>query len=153
VGLRGAVPIVLATYPLVAGIENSGMVFNIVFFVVLLSVLLQGTTLPLMAKWLKVTDTALQARQYPIEITAGGLIPSELKEVKLNPGSPAIGKAIYQLGLPPGFLVVLISRQDAFIQPLGNTVLESGDALLALTEKDALEVAEGILNEFPSSPK
>jgi len=150
VGLRGAVPIVLATYPLVAGIENSGMVFNIVFFVVLLSVLLQGTTLPLIAKLLKVTDPAYQASQYPIEITAGGLIPSELKEIKLNPDSPSIGKAIYQLGLPPGFLIVLIARQDAFIQPLGSTILETGDALLALTEKDALEVAKSILNETPS---
>lgn len=155
VGLRGAVPIVLATYPLVAGIENSGMIFNIVFFVVLLSVLLQGTSLPIMAKWLKVTDPSSQPRRYPIEITAGGLIPSELKEIKLSPDSPAVGKAIYQLGLPPGFLVVLISRQDAFIQPLGNTVLQAGDELLALTEKDAFETAKSILNNevvFPSFP-
>lgn len=145
VGLRGAVPIVLATYPLVAEVDHAELIFNIIFFVVLVSVLLQGTLLPQAARILKVKCDYDPSPKYPIEITSGHLIPSDLKEIKIPANSNSIGKAIFELGLPPGYLIVLISSRGAFIQPNGATIIEDGDALLALTEKDAYQDAKEIL--------
>jgi len=145
VGLRGAVPIVLATYPLVAGLSNADLIFNIVFFVVVISVLLQGTMLPLLAKKLGLECNVPPPHKYPIEIISGDLIKSQLKELHISEGSHAIGKAIYELGLPPGFLVILISRGDAYLQPNGSTTLQGNDSMLALTEEDAFVEAQKIL--------
>ncbi|PKO00440.1 MAG: potassium/proton antiporter [Chloroflexi bacterium HGW-Chloroflexi-4] len=145
VGLRGAVPIVLATYPLVAGIVHADLIFNIVFFVVVISVLLQGTLLPWIAKKLDLESREPPKKKMPLEIVAGEMIPSELKEIEITTPSKVDGKTIVELNLPPGYLIVLISRAGAYIQPTGNTVLRSGDRLLALTEKDALDQALGIL--------
>ncbi len=152
VGLRGAVPIVLATYPLVAGLPNADLMFNIVFFVVLVSVLLQGTLLPNMAQLFRVKSDEPPRPKPPLEVVAGELIPSQLKELVVPPGSVADGKAIFELNLPPGYLIILISRDGAYLQPRGNTQLKSGDRLLALTEKDALTIARKILCDQPSNP-
>jgi len=145
VGLRGAVPIVLATYPLAAGLGNADLIFNMVFFVVVVSVLLQGTLLPKMAKILGVESKQPPKPKPALEIVSGQLIPSELKEFVLPENSHADGKAIFELGLPPGYLIALISRDGAYLQPNGNTVLKAGDHLLALTEKEAYESAKLIL--------
>ncbi len=145
VGLRGAVPIVLATYPLVAGITNASLMFNIVFFVVVVSVLLQGTLLPRMAKWLQLENPEPPHPKPPLEIVAGELISSELKETLIPADSSVVGKPIVELNLPPGYLVVLIAREGAYLQPKGSTVLNAGDRLIALTEKEALATAREIL--------
>lgn len=145
VGLRGAVPIVLATYPLVAGIIHADLIFNIVFFVVVISVLMQGTLLPWVAKKLALVSSEPPKKKMPLEIVAGEMIPSELKEIEIPADSAVDSKTIVELNLPPGYLIVLISRAGAYIQPTGNTMLKSGDRLLSLTEKDALEKARGIL--------
>ncbi len=145
VGLRGAVPIVLATYPLVAGIIHADLIFNIVFFVVVISVLMQGTLLPWVAKKLALESSEPPKKKMPLEIVAGEMIPSELKEIEIPADSAVDGKTIVELNLPPGYLIVLISRAGAYIQPTGNTMLKSGDRLLSLTEKDALKKARGIL--------
>lgn len=145
VGLRGAVPIVLATYPLVAKIAHADMIFNIVFFVVLVSVLLQGTLLPTFARLLKLESTDPPRPKPPLEITAGELIPSELTETVIPTGSCADGKPIIDLSLPDGYLIILIARDEAYIQPRGNTILKAGDRLLALTEKEALNSAREII--------
>jgi potassium/hydrogen antiporter len=151
VGLRGAVPIVLATYPLVAGLTNANLVFNIVFFVVVVSVLLQGTLLPRIAHKLDLECTEPPPRKPPIEIVSGQLIPSQLKEIQIPAGSIAVGKAIVELNLPPGYLIILISRGEAYIQPTGSTVLQESDSLLALTEEDALKEAKEIFTH-PAIP-
>jgi cell volume regulation protein A len=90
VGLRGAVPIVFATYPMIAGLDKAGMIFNLVFFISITSVLLQGTTLPIMAKWLRVTE---QPPIAPGKETAE-IVPAnnEIKIVTLNSDSAVVGK-------------------------------------------------------------
>ncbi len=145
VGLRGAVPIVLATYPLVAGITHAPLIFNIIFFVVVISVLLQGTLLPQVAHLLKVESSSPPSRKPPIEIITGEKIPGNLKELIIPADSQVVNKAIYELGLPPGYLIVLISRGTEFIQPNGNTVLQAGDSLLALTDEEALSTVQNLL--------
>jgi cell volume regulation protein A len=140
VGLRGAVPVILATFPLLAGVPHADTIFNIVFFVVLTSVLLQGTTLPVVARWLKV-DAPLQVKhQYPLEVveTGGPKVTSELIEVPIPVASPAVGRQIVELGLPKGALVVLVGRGEEFFVPRGATVLEAGDNLLVLADQKSL---------------
>ncbi|MBI4639453.1 MAG: potassium/proton antiporter [Candidatus Tectomicrobia bacterium] len=136
VGLRGAVPIVLATFPLLARTPQADLFFNVVFFVVLTSVLLQGTSVPLVAKWLHVDAPVISKPIYPLEYTPVSGLKSELKELTIPGGSNVDGKAIVELGLPPNFLIILIARNHDFILPSGQTTLQAGDTLLVLTEKE-----------------
>jgi potassium/hydrogen antiporter len=136
VGLRGAVPIVLATYPLLAGIAQAELIFNVVFFVVLLSILLQGTSVSHVARWLKVTVVAPPRRQYPIEYIPTEGLKGNLKEVHIPPASPVVGKAVFELRLPPEFLVILVVRGEEFLIPSGGTVLQKEDILLALSNEE-----------------
>lgn len=147
VGLRGAVPIVLATFPLAAGIHNADLIFNIVFFVVLISVLLQGTLLGNVARWLKLESDETIPLKQPIELIQGEKISSQLKEVVLPDNAASAGKTIMELGLPAGFLIVLISRGDSYLLPNGGTQLAPGDVLYALTEPDSIQVAQDILSK------
>ncbi|WP_423223061.1 potassium/proton antiporter [Candidatus Amarolinea aalborgensis] len=139
VGLRGAAPIILATFPLLAGLQQANLIFNVVFFVVLTSVLLQGTSIPLIARWLKVDAPAIPKRVYPIEFTPMDGLKSELKELPIPLDSSIVGKAIVELGLPNDFLVVLIARDNDFLLPSGGTVLQGGDTLLVLSDEKSLD--------------
>lgn len=138
VGLRGAVPIILATFPLLARVPHADLIFNLVFFIVLASVLLQGTSIPLVARWLGVGTPAIPKRINPIEYTPIDGLKSEFKELPLPPDSNLAGKAIVELGLPADFLVILIARGNSFILPSGGTVLQGGDTLLVLSDKPSL---------------
>lgn len=138
VGLRGAVPIVLATFPLLAGVPQSQTLFNIVFFIVLTSVLLQGTTLTLVARWLGVRETLPARADYPITYTPTGHNKNEMVEVEVRPGSDADGARIVDLHLPPEALVILIHRAGEFLIPKGATELIAGDSVLVLAGETEL---------------
>jgi cell volume regulation protein A len=142
VGLRGAVPIVLATYPLLAGLPQANLIFNVIFFVVLTSVLLQGATVSGMAQWLKVDAPMPRRPIYPLEYNPVSGIQSGLKELIIPVDSRLIGKSIVEIGFPPDFLIVLIARGDKFVLPSGGTVLQADDHLLALADAAALASAE-----------
>jgi len=150
VGLRGAVPIVLATFPLLAGMPRAEMIFDLVFFIVLTSILLQGTSLPLFAKWLKLEAPMRQKPLYPLELEHTAGIKSELVDVELPNGSPVIGKQIVGAGIPRGALIVLIGRGSEFLVPNGGTVLEAGDRLLVLADKADLDRTRSIVNSVSS---
>ena len=128
VGLRGAVPIILATYPYLQGFEKSNLIFNIVFFIVLFSILIQGTTLPLMAKWLKVESKSKDFK--PENVLASPLFYHTLKQFYIEENSKVIGLSIVELNLPADFLILLIKRQNDYIKPTGSTILEENDMLL-----------------------
>lgn len=136
VGLRGAVPIVFATYPLLAGVEKSGMIFNIVFFIVLTSVMLQGTTLSVVAKWLGLSERDNKPKKIQLGEEMGYDAKNALVEVKLTSQSTAIGKSIVELQFPRTALIVLIDRGGKFVTPNGGTVLESKDKLLVMVDND-----------------
>jgi potassium/hydrogen antiporter len=145
VGLRGAVPIILATFPLAAGINEAETIFDVVFFIVLTSVLLQGTTIPLVARWLSV-DAPLPSRPpYPLEAVSSADGATSLHEITIPNGSPVAGRQLVEIGLPAGALVVLISRDGQFVVPQGATVLHSGDNALVLADADNLSRVRGIL--------
>lgn len=145
VGLRGAVPIILATFPLLAGIAQAEMMFDIVFFVVLASALLQGTSIPQVARWLGVDAPMARVPVYPIECEPGGRVPCDLVDVEIRPDSAAAGKQLVELGLPEGALVVLINRGEEFIIPTGGTILNPGDRLLFLAAAAQLAQARAII--------
>ena len=131
-GLRGAAPIVLATFPALAGIPEAQTIFDIVFFVVLASVLLQGTTARLAARVLGVEAPASPIM--PVEDEHLVNLASELREIILPPTSDALGRSLVELDLPSGFLVVLVHRGAESLVPNGDTVLQAGDHLLVLAQ-------------------
>jgi potassium/hydrogen antiporter len=147
VGLRGAVPIILATYPLVAGVAHANTIFNVVFFIVLTSVLLQGPFIPHVAKWLGVDAPFVEPPRYPLEFEQTADLDSDLVEVHIPEGSPAVGKRIVDLDLPDEALVVLISRSGTFIVPRGATVVKEGDRMLMLADISALQRVRDIVGD------
>ncbi|MFT2010326.1 potassium/proton antiporter [Pontibacter sp. 13R65] len=136
VGLRGAVPIVFATYPMLAGIEKSDMIFNIVFFIVLISVMLQGTTLTVVAKWLHLGVQDNRPKSIRLGEEMGYDAKNALVELQLIDGCTAVGKSIVELQFPKTALIVLIDRGEKFVTPNGATVLEQGDKLLVMVDDD-----------------
>lgn len=138
VGLRGAAPIILATFPMLAGIEQSELFFNVIFFIVLTSVLIQGTTLPLVARWLNLDEPVHMLTVYPIEYQPVAGMDSELMRMIIPPDSAVVDKAIVELHLPDKFLVTLIERENHFTVPYGGTVLQANDILLVLTDNESL---------------
>lgn len=145
-GLRGAVPIVLATFPMTAGIQQAEMIFNLVFFVVIVSVLLQGRSLTRVAHWLKLDRPTESKIRMPLEFdrTEDGLRTSMVESV-VAPDSPAAGKQIIQLKLPKGVLVAMIQRHGEYLVPDGGTEFQPGDVVLVLGEKDSLNIVRRLL--------
>ena len=138
VGLRGAVPIILATFPLLAGIPKADMIFNIVFFIVLTSALLQGTTIPLFARKLGLDAPIPTIPVSPIECEPTGRIRCDLTEVEVSRTSSIVDKQVVDIQFPEGALIVLIGRNSEFFVPSGGTVIKPGDRLLILSDKDVL---------------
>lgn len=146
VGLRGAAPIVFATYPLIAGVHYADTIFNLVFFISVSSVVLQGSTLSLMAKWLKVGVPEKLKRKFPLDLELKENSKSELIELDISESSGIIGKQIVQLKLPKTSLIVLIHRKDKYVTPSGDTEIQGGDHLLILT--DSKEAREQVYESF-----
>jgi cell volume regulation protein A len=147
IGLRGAVPIILATFPLVAGVPGSGRLFDVVFFIVLVSTLLQGTTIPAVARWLRVSGPAFE----PEPIGSGQPLRRRLVELAVPATSPLVGRQVLNAGFPEHAEVVLIRRYDAYLIASGSTRLRRDDVLLTLVDDDALRAIErsGELERLP----
>jgi cell volume regulation protein A len=145
VGLRGAAPIVLATFPLLAGLPKAEMIFNVVFFIVLVSVLVQGASLPLVAQWLGVHSPWRKRRKSPLEFERTESVEAELMEFIVPFGGKVVGKALYELGLPQDSLVVLICREEKFIIVRGSTRIQEGDVLWVLVGKKSLGAVTSIV--------
>jgi len=136
VGLRGSVPIILATFPFTAGISQADTIFNVVFFVVIASVFIQGTSLPFVSKMLKLDVPFIDRKSYPIEFEKTEGIDAELTDIIVPYNSAVIGKMIRELNVPEKCLIMLISRNDKFVIPAGSTVIQGGDVLLVLANAE-----------------
>ncbi len=152
VGLRGAVPIVFATYPLLAGIEKAEMIFNLVFFISVTSVLIQGTTLTVVAKWLRV---ALPESLKPVSETEkfiSEIAKNAMKEIEVLPGCYAANKRVVDLGIPKNVIIAMIKRNDKYITPNGFTVIEPNDVLLILSDnQEGLDKVNSCINKNTQS--
>lgn len=143
VGLRGAIPIILATFAVTGKVENSYNIFNIVFFVVITSSFIQGWTIPAITKLLNVYKPDKEKLKRPVEID----ITNETERIMIDYIVPfnasILNKSLVQLNLPPDTLIVFICRDGNFFVPNGNTHLEEGDLLQVLvTEENKKELFE-----------
>lgn len=143
VGLRGAVPIIFATYPMIAGIEHAGMIFNVVFFITILSLLIQGTTVTQAAKWLGLVDEPERKDEFGIELPED--IKSAMSEIDITSAVLAHGNRLMQLTLPDHTLAVMVKRDGLYFIPKGNTELKENDKLLLISDND-----EALLQAYDS---
>jgi len=145
VGLRGAVPIILATFPLLAGVKYANLIFSIVFFIVLTSALLQGWSLTYVAKLLKLDAPFLKKTRSPIEFESREGDENDLYDFYISENSKALGKTIVEIGMPNESLIVLINRNEQYIVPSGSTNIEIGDIILVLTNKKIIDDVSKLL--------
>ncbi|UCS94832.1 potassium/proton antiporter [Echinicola marina] len=136
VGLRGAVPIVFATFPLIAGVESANMIFNVVFFIVLTSVALQATSLSFVAKLLKLAVPEGMKKKSLLDLELSESFKNALIEVEIPENSSIDGKKIVELGFPNTSLIVLINRDGKFVTPNGHTEIVSGDKLMVMMNSE-----------------
>jgi len=132
-GLRGAVPIVLATFALSSEVPDGEAIFNAVFFVVVVSTLLQGTTLERVANHLGLVDPRPEIASPPLEVDSIGSL--ELVEFDVSGDHAIAGAAVRELGLPRSALIAVVARGADTIPPRGSTVLEPGDRLFVLAPR------------------
>ena len=144
VGLRGAVPIILATFPLIMGVQNSNLIFNLVFFVVLTSSLVQGWSLRSVAKKLDLAIPAKKNRKIPIEFTSDSDLDTELIEIIIDEKSEIINKQIVELDFPDDCRIILIWRNNNSIVPSGGTTFQGKDKLLVLVNKENIQTVNQI---------
>jgi cell volume regulation protein A len=151
-GMRGAVPIVLATFPLVDGIADSNAIYNIVFFVVLASAVFQGTTFEFFANRLKLTTT--QRAVVPPVIQAGNIrkLGAEFFEFPIRKGDAIAGHVVRELQLPREALVSVIVRGDEALLPRGSTELEVGDRLHILVRGYLVKRIEELFDLWREGP-
>lgn len=144
-GLKGAVPIVLATYPILAGVENHELIFNAVFFVVLISALTQGSTLSWLAEKLNL-NSGKEKNIFPsLELITLGNTNSEIMEVAITDLSPAVNMNLIDLELPPDTLIIGIIRNQQLITPRGTSIITQGDTLYVLSKKENRDKAKTVL--------
>lgn len=141
VGLRGAVPIIFAILAIANNVPDSRLIFNIVFFCTLVSLVLQGTTLPLVAKKLGVSkNRSAELKPENFDIDFPEEIKSATSEIIITDSILSNGARLMDLGMPEKTLVIMVKRGEAFFVPTGRTVLMPGDKLLVITDNnDALE--------------
>lgn len=143
VGLRGAVPIVFATYPLLAGVGQANMIFNIVFFIAIASVVLQGTSLVYAAELLGLIDHSEVQKSHGFELEG---YSTDLIELYVGETCAVAGKALVDAQLPENALIVLVKRQGKFVTPNGKTILTPGDRLMVMVDNaDTLHQVESML--------
>jgi cell volume regulation protein A len=122
------------------GIEKSDIIFHLVFFISVTSVLIQGTTLPLVARWLHVDAPQKKKRLTVLDLELSDTMKSELIEVTIPEQSKVVGKAIVKLGFPQDSMIVLLGREGKYLQPNGATTLLPNDKLLILARtKEVLD--------------
>jgi cell volume regulation protein A len=137
VGLRGAVPIIFAIMPLAEGIEGARWIFNIVFVITIVSLLVQGTSLPLVAKWLKLADKPSKFKAFEdFDVEFSEEIKSAMTEIEISEETLKYGKNLLEMPLPDKTLVVMVKRDEQYFVPTGQTALYAGDKLLVISDDE-----------------
>ncbi len=151
-GLKGAVPVILATYPFLVNYEHSALIFNTVFFVVLVSALVQGTTIASAARLLGLDEGKAHSPVHTLELTSLRTVNTELVEYHVTQDCHAVGRMLRDLSLPKTVTVAAISRGDQVVIPRGSTSLAQGDFLFVLTPVDEVAHVQEILANGDGEP-
>jgi cell volume regulation protein A len=151
-GLRGAVPVVLATFPVIDDVRNSEEFFNIVFFAVVISTLVQGTTFEPLAKRLGVT-TSEPALPRPLAETGTiRRLGAEIVEYPVGPEDAVAGHRVRELGLPRDALLSVIVRGEEALLPRGSTRVEAGDRLHVVVRSEVAAEMENVVSRWSAGP-
>lgn len=146
VGLKGAVPIVLATYPLLLGLQGSGTLFDVVFFVVLVSAILQGWSLPPLARLLRLQAPARPEAPVTLEITSLKHVDGDIVEYTVPSDSRASARLIRDLRFPDGAVVAMIVRGERIIPPRGSTRVEANDHVFLVVRPQVRPLVDRIFS-------
>src|SRR5690554_74583 len=147
VGLRGSVPIILAIFPLVFGLPGAELIFNVVFFVVLISATIQGSAMPFIARKLKLTEKPPAAPAATLEITSLGDVNTEIIKYTLDENSRAAGRLLSQMALPDSTVVAMITRGSTVIAPRGSTRLRANDYLFVVTHPELRPFVDSVFSQ------
>jgi cell volume regulation protein A len=123
------------------------MIFNIVFFIVLTSALIQGSSIPLVARWLRLDAPIPSRLRVPLEFEPGAGVEGEMIELEISGQARVVDRQIVDLKLPRGALVVFIERNNEYIVPGGGTVLKAGDRLHMITRKELIGDIRALLEK------
>lgn len=136
VGLKGAVPITLATFPLLYAVPEAPLLFNVVFFVVVVSAVVQGWSLPLVAQKLGLALPAQPAAPVSLEISSLRHMEGDIVDYTIAEDSRAVGKLVQELALPDGVVIAIIAREQRLIPPQGRTRIEPDDHVIVVLRPD-----------------
>ncbi len=137
VGLRGAVPIIFAILPLAADVPGARTVFNIVFVITIVSLLFQGTSLPVVAKWLGLAEKPRKYKSFEdFDVEFSEEIKTAMTEIIITQETLKHGKNLMEMPLPDKTLAVMVKRGDKFFVPTGQTALHEGDKLLVISDDE-----------------
>ncbi|HUH44002.1 MAG TPA: potassium/proton antiporter [Treponemataceae bacterium] len=145
-GIKGAVPIVLATYPAAYGLDENGYIFDIIFFAVFISCLLQGSTLGLLSKAFNFTIPKRQTTPYVVELHSTQETDVEMFEIHIDDDAQSINKKISKLDLGQDVLISSIIRDGKIVLPKGNVCIKAQDILFILTSTEKIDEINAILN-------
>jgi cell volume regulation protein A len=151
-GLRGAVPVVLALFPIIEGVQGSLKFFNIAFFAVLVSTLLQGSTFEPFARWMRATTTEPALPPPLVEVGSIRQLGADVVEVPIHEGDAVIGVRVRDLGLPREALVNVLVRGDEALPPRGSTRLEAGDRLYIVARQEAVAAIDAARERWRVGP-
>ncbi|MDD2937297.1 MAG: cation:proton antiporter, partial [Proteiniphilum sp.] len=137
VGLRGAVPIIFAILPLAEGVPNARWIFNIVFVITIVSLLVQGTSLPLVARWLGLAEKPTKYKEFEdFDVEFAEEIKSAMTEIVISDETLQYGKNLMEMPLPDKTLAVMVKRGEQYFVPTGQTELHVGDKLLVISDDE-----------------
>jgi cell volume regulation protein A len=155
VGLKGAVPVILATFPLLFDVPQGMLIFNVVFFVVLISAVVQGWSLPLLASRLRLQEHAHPEPPVTLEITALGDVGADIVDYTVGKASSAVGRRLSEIALPDGAVVAMIARGRTLIPARGPTEVKAGDHVFVILRAEcrtAVDEVFGARNPSRSPP-
>lgn len=154
VGLRGSVPIILAIFPLMFGLPNAPLIFNVVFFVVLISAITQGSTLAFVARKLSLSEDPPATPAATLEITALRDVDADIVEYILGENSRAAGQLLARIALPDSTVVAMITRSKSVLPPRGSTILKAGDHLFVVLRPEVRAFVDFVFsNDMEVSPE
>ena len=152
VGLRGSVPIILAIFPLIYGLPGAPLIFNVVFFVVLISAIVQGSTLASAARWLGLAEQPPAPPAATLEITSLDDVNAEIVKYTLGNNSHAVGKRLSHMALPESAVVAMIARNKTVIAPRGSTELQAGDHLFIVLRPETRMFVDRVFAQADHTP-